>query len=205
NRNSVLEARISQLVDRNAELQRKLHESQIAYQHLEQHVNAQKEAEESKKDDEEETAMAKKNGGKRKAEYQYNTLSFLIPQLCIRFQMAARKASKIVAAMTSTQGESRNFEDEKNSFLNFPLQITCSNKKELAKLVPLPTGDTTLEPYQIKEGSKTHSTSEDFYKMLTVQKLRALLKERGLMVKGNKVTIKNLYELDSKTKNKRQI
>ncbi|KAI3957955.1 hypothetical protein MKW98_020597 [Papaver atlanticum] len=126
NRNSVLEARVSQLVDSNAELQRKLHESQVAYQHLEQHVNAQKEAEESKKDDEEETAMAKKNGGKRKAEYRYNT----------------RRASKAVAAMSSTQGESTNFEDES-------LTVQQRAEKEQAKLVLLPTGGT-LEPYQIK-------------------------------------------------------
>lgn len=77
-RNSVLEAR-------NAELQTKLHGSQVA----------QKEAE-SKKDDLEETAMTKKNGRKRKEEHQYNT----------------RRASKVVPAMLSSPGESTNFHDE---------------------------------------------------------------------------------------------
>ncbi|KAI3879846.1 hypothetical protein MKX03_000465, partial [Papaver bracteatum] len=89
NRNLVLEARVSQLVDCNAELQRKLHESQVANQHLEQQVNAQKEAEESKKYN---TGLTKKNGRKGKAEYEYNT----------------RKALKAGAAMP----ESTSFEDE---------------------------------------------------------------------------------------------
>ncbi|XP_026384565.1 F-box protein CPR1-like [Papaver somniferum] len=40
-RNAELETRDGQLVASNAELHRKLHESQVAYQNLEQHVNAQ--------------------------------------------------------------------------------------------------------------------------------------------------------------------
>ncbi|KAI3859673.1 hypothetical protein MKX03_031187 [Papaver bracteatum] len=85
NRNSVLEARNIQLVASNAELQKKLHESQVAYQHLEQHVNAQLGVK-KKNEEEEETAMTKRNGRKRK-----------------------RKASKAVAA---SPRESTVFEDE---------------------------------------------------------------------------------------------
>ncbi|KAI3916486.1 hypothetical protein MKW92_007557 [Papaver armeniacum] len=156
-RNSVLEARITELEARNAELQTKLHESQVA----------QKEVEESKKDDVEETAMTKKIGRKRKAEkrkeeHQYNT----------------RRASKAVPSMLSSPGESTNFHDE---------SVTMQQRaeKEQAKPVMLSTG-CTLEPYQIKEGSKTHSASKDTYQTLTVKTLRGLLKERGLMVKGKK-------------------
>ncbi|RZC91298.1 hypothetical protein C5167_027361 [Papaver somniferum] len=36
------------------------------------------------------------------------------------------------------------------------------------------------------DGSKTHSTSKDSYQTMTVKRLRGLLKERGLMVKGKK-------------------
>ncbi|KAI3866625.1 hypothetical protein MKX03_023837 [Papaver bracteatum] len=135
----------------NAELRTKFHESQVA----------QKELEESKKDDVEEIAMTKKDGRKRKAEYQYNT----------------RWASKAVAAMSSTAGESTNFDDES-------LTVQQRAEKEQAELVLLQTGGT-LEPYQIKDGSKTHSTSKDTYQTMTVKTLRDLLKERGLMVKGN--------------------
>ncbi|KAI3842794.1 hypothetical protein MKW92_002189 [Papaver armeniacum] len=149
--------RITELEARNAELQTKLHESQVA----------QKEVEESKKDDVEETAITKKIGrkrkaGKRKEEHQYNT----------------RRASKAVPAMLSSPGESTNFHDE---------SVTMQQRaeKEQAKPVLLPTG-CTLEPYQIKEGSKTHSASKDTYQTLTVKTLRGLLKERGLMVKGKK-------------------
>ncbi|KAI3954982.1 hypothetical protein MKW98_004985 [Papaver atlanticum] len=169
NRNTVLEARNAQLVATNAELQTKLHESQVAYQHLEQHVNAQKEVVGSKKNEvEEETAMTKRTGRKRKAQCQYNT----------------RKASKAVAASLQ---ESTVFEDES-------LTVLQRAEKEQAKLVQLSTGGS-LEPYQIKDGSKSHSTSKDSYQTMTVKKLRALLKERGLMVKRNKGTIKKHDEL----------
>ncbi|XP_026407567.1 uncharacterized protein LOC113302826 [Papaver somniferum] len=151
-RNSVLEARITELEAYNAELRTKLHESQVA----------QKELEESKKDDVEEIAMTKKNGRKRKTEYQYDT----------------RWASKAVASMSSTAGEITNFEDES-------LTVQQRAEKEQAELVLLQTGGT-LEPYQIKEGSKTHSRSKDTYQTMTVKMLRDLLKERGLMVKGKK-------------------
>ncbi|KAI3901270.1 hypothetical protein MKW92_040990 [Papaver armeniacum] len=96
---------------------------------------------------------------KRKALCQYNT----------------RKASKAVAA---SPGGSKVFEDESLTMLQ-------RAEKEQAKLVQLSTGGG-LEPYQIKEGSKTHSTSKDSYQTMTVKMLRALLKERGLMVKGKK-------------------
>ncbi|KAI3879848.1 hypothetical protein MKX03_000467, partial [Papaver bracteatum] len=88
------------------------------------------------------------------------------------------RASKAVAAMSSASGESTNFEDES-------LTVQQRAEKEQAKLVLLPTGGT-LEPSQIKEGSKTRSTSKDTYQTMTVKTLRDLLKERGLMVKGNK-------------------
>ncbi|KAI3847832.1 hypothetical protein MKX03_026892, partial [Papaver bracteatum] len=119
-RNSVLEARITELEACNAELRTKLHESQVAQ----------------------------------------------------------RWASKSVAAMSSTAGEITNFEDES-------LTVQQRAEKEQAELVLLQTGGT-LEPYQIKEGSKTHSTSKDTYQTMTVKTLRDLLKERGLMVKGKK-------------------
>ncbi|XP_026441180.1 uncharacterized protein LOC113340181 [Papaver somniferum] len=78
NKNSVLEARNIQLVASNAELQKKLHESQVAYQHLEERVNAQvcilqKQVVGIEKDEEEETAMTKRNGRKRKVQWHYNT------------------------------------------------------------------------------------------------------------------------------------
>ncbi|XP_026427993.1 F-box/kelch-repeat protein At3g06240-like isoform X2 [Papaver somniferum] len=147
------------------ELQKKLHESQVAYQHLEQHVNAQKEVVGSKKNEEEETAMTKRNGRKRKAQCQHNT----------------RKASKAVAA---SPRESTIFEGES-------LILLQRAEQQQAKLVQLSTGGS-LEPYEIKDGSKSHSTSKDSYQKMTVKSQHALLKERGLMVKGKKDELRGI-------------
>ncbi|MCL7027640.1 hypothetical protein MKW94_022883, partial [Papaver nudicaule] len=73
-----------------------------------------------------------------------------------------RQASKAVR-------ENTNFEAES-------LTVQQRAKKEQSKLVPL----------SIKEGFKTHSSTSDSYPTMTVERLHALLKERGLMVKGKK-------------------
>ncbi|KAI3916487.1 hypothetical protein MKW92_007558 [Papaver armeniacum] len=91
---------------------------------------------------------------------------------------AQRKALKAGAAMLSSLSESTNLEDES-------LTVQQRVEKEQAKRVPLSVGGAP-EPYQITEASKTHSTSTDSYQTKTVNSLRALLKERGLMVKGKK-------------------
>ncbi|XP_026377070.1 F-box protein CPR1-like isoform X1 [Papaver somniferum] len=158
-----LEARNAQLVASNAELQRELQKCQVAYKDLPKHVTAQKEAEEGKKVEEEvETVTTKSKGRKRKAETQYNT----------------RKASKAVATISSRSRESTKFADES-------LTVQQMAEEEQLSLVPSTAG-VTLKPSQTKEGSGTLSTSKDSYQKMTVEKLRARLKERGLMVKGKK-------------------
>ncbi|KAI3899226.1 hypothetical protein MKW92_018437 [Papaver armeniacum] len=79
------------------------------------------------------------------------------------YEYNTRRASKAVATVSS----STNFEDES-------LTVQQRAEKELANLVllPLPTGGT-LEPYEIN-GHLSNNDRKD------------LLKERGLMVKGNK-------------------
>ncbi|KAI3899227.1 hypothetical protein MKW92_018438 [Papaver armeniacum] len=91
---------------------------------------------------------------------------------------AQRKALKAGAAKLSSLSESTNLIDES-------LTVQQRVEKEQAKRVPLSVAGA-LEPYQITEASKTHSTSTDSYQTMTVNSLRALLKERGLMVKGKK-------------------
>ncbi|KAI3977172.1 hypothetical protein MKX01_035902, partial [Papaver californicum] len=89
-----------------------------------------------------------------------------------------RKASKAVATTSSRSRESTNFTDES-------LTVQQMAEEEQLKLVPSSAG-VTLQPYQIKEVPGTLSTSKDSYQKVTVERLRALLKERGLMVKGKK-------------------
>ncbi|KAI3886467.1 hypothetical protein MKX03_036754, partial [Papaver bracteatum] len=113
----------------------------------------------AQKDDLEETVMTKKKWSKEEGG-------------------TSRRASKEVATEFSSLGESTNLHDES-------VTVQQRAEKEQPKLVLLQTGGT-LEPYQIKEGSETHSTSTDSYQTMTVNRLRALLKERGLMVKGKK-------------------
>ncbi|MCL7047803.1 hypothetical protein MKW94_002351, partial [Papaver nudicaule] len=107
----------------------------------------------------------KKKGQKRKAEYPYNT----------------RKASKAIAAMLSSPRGSTSFQDES-------LTVQQRAEEEQAKPAPLSTGGTS-EPYQIKEGSRTRSTSKDSYETMTVERLRSILKRKGLKAIGKKAEL----------------